>query len=937
MKKTILIVLLVLLAFTLWSVLTFGKAKRSEEVQPPSEIQKAEPGPAPEDFPAVVLPKAHPVHPTEEVYQNMLMEKKNRTPEQMKALQGEAVPIEQESRSAKAPYFCEVRNQVGGAAYYPGGDADLYCWGDLGLATLLNLDHNYWTDCPYPLYPFEITDLAVQVYAGDTCTIWSSGRIYDVDYSTGCQYPNAQICPPGGPKMDNHPGGFLWIDVPMPETCCVYNEFFAAWMFDNSDDYNDTDYCTPIYFVPLSLIFDVSGRPCQSYWGPYAEYTGEPYYGWFDVVTNGIWSGALRIEVLGYTADQNECPPPPETWYYKEGMPDFYQYNEAFPDSGKAYCGPTAGANSIWWFACVEEDFPPSWGGCVEGVDDIALINEIAAASGTDPVLGTNCDLLQEGIINTIKAHGGWWFYDNNMYNPDFWWIQKELRDCEDVILLLAFVQTPDSITWYTFGGHFVTLAGVDIYSLPTKIAISDPATTPSGYAIYDVAWPSLSPCGYLYLPDYYANWPDFDAQNLYPCTTLIPYAPYNPALPVFVEVPQAIAFSPGSKFLTGTVYSSQVYETENNKGGIVEFEKDFDGTGYDATELYYGSLLLGTTQGDLACDYGDYPPLSTYIPLGPPVCDSFFVDGEAGTYKIEQCTYQFAPWSHPDLIITKYAFGFWVPTGGTEDCEQVVEDVYVLYNAGVDDIDSLEKGVWLDYDVEPDYNDLSDGNQQYQSKWMWNPADPTRVYGLTMKPANAGEVAVTGWGVSQAARVYDGQYMDSLKYWMENIGWADDNPGVAEDRSIMIVGNRFDLPAGAYHIEKFLKWGYHGPIDPGGDANWRTFLYNVLHQEGFYRGDVNKDGKLDVSDVIYTINFLFKGGPMPKEFKNQGDVNCDGNTDISDVIYTINYLFKGGPAPIDKNRFFLESPFVDPAHKAAYISRAPGLFGEPDWKFLGQ
>jgi len=30
----------------------------------------------------------------------------------------------------------------------------------------------------------------------------------------------------------------------------------------------------------------------------------------------------------------------------------------------------------------------------------------------------------------------------------------------------------------------------------------------------------------------------------------------------------------------------------------------------------------------------------------------------------------------------------------------------------------------------------------------------------------------------------------------------------------------------------------------------------------------------------------------------SQGDVNCDGQVGISDVVYLTNYLFKGGPTP---------------------------------------
>jgi len=60
-------------------------------------------------------------------------------------------------------------------------------------------------------------------------------------------------------------------------------------------------------------------------------------------------------------------------------------------------------------------------------------------------------------------------------------------------------------------------------------------------------------------------------------------------------------------------------------------------------------------------------------------------------------------------------------------------------------------------------------------------------------------------------------------------------------------------------------------------------------------RGDANGDVSTNVSDVIFLINYLFKGGPSPNPF-NLGDVTCDGDIMINDVIYLINYLFKGGP-----------------------------------------
>lgn len=62
-------------------------------------------------------------------------------------------------------------------------------------------------------------------------------------------------------------------------------------------------------------------------------------------------------------------------------------------------------------------------------------------------------------------------------------------------------------------------------------------------------------------------------------------------------------------------------------------------------------------------------------------------------------------------------------------------------------------------------------------------------------------------------------------------------------------------------------------------------------------RGDANSDNKLTVSDVVYLVNYLFKGGRTPDPFC-RGEVNCDGKVTISDVVYLVNYLFKGGPPP---------------------------------------
>jgi hypothetical protein len=62
-------------------------------------------------------------------------------------------------------------------------------------------------------------------------------------------------------------------------------------------------------------------------------------------------------------------------------------------------------------------------------------------------------------------------------------------------------------------------------------------------------------------------------------------------------------------------------------------------------------------------------------------------------------------------------------------------------------------------------------------------------------------------------------------------------------------------------------------------------------------QGDANRDGQITVSDIIYIIKYLFKGGISPNPLI-AGDANCDGQVTVSDVIYLVNYLFKSGPPP---------------------------------------
>jgi hypothetical protein len=75
------------------------------------------------------------------------------------------------------------------------------------------------------------------------------------------------------------------------------------------------------------------------------------------------------------------------------------------------------------------------------------------------------------------------------------------------------------------------------------------------------------------------------------------------------------------------------------------------------------------------------------------------------------------------------------------------------------------------------------------------------------------------------------------------------------------------------------------------------TANYNVEEGYHFKNGDANDNGIVNIQDITFLINYLYKQGPAPYPVI-AGDANCDGTVNIRDITYLINYLYKQGPAP---------------------------------------
>jgi hypothetical protein len=69
------------------------------------------------------------------------------------------------------------------------------------------------------------------------------------------------------------------------------------------------------------------------------------------------------------------------------------------------------------------------------------------------------------------------------------------------------------------------------------------------------------------------------------------------------------------------------------------------------------------------------------------------------------------------------------------------------------------------------------------------------------------------------------------------------------------------------------------------------------VHVSHVMRGDANSDGAVGAGDIVYLLNYLFRGDDPPCPMES-GDANCDGAVGAGDIVYLLSYLYRNGPPP---------------------------------------
>ncbi|MGB2982081.1 MAG: dockerin type I repeat-containing protein, partial [Candidatus Zixiibacteriota bacterium] len=142
---------------------------------------------------------------------------------------------------------------------------------------------------------------------------------------------------------------------------------------------------------------------------------------------------------------------------------------------------------------------------------------------------------------------------------------------------------------------------------------------------------------------------------------------------------------------------------------------------------------------------------------------------------------------------------------------------------------------------------------------------DSGTIYWLVVQDLSAPTDYIIGWKTTEFHR----RFMDDACYW---------------------------APAGSW-MPMFYPPGHEYYLPPPQEETL-DLAFVITGKPTVKCGDVNNDGIINVGDVVYLIQYLYRGGPVPIPRICVGDVNNNDIVDVGDLVYLVTYLYKGGPAP---------------------------------------
>jgi serine protease AprX len=194
-----------------------------------------------------------------------------------------------------------------------------------------------------------------------------------------------------------------------------------------------------------------------------------------------------------------------------------------------------------------------------------------------------------------------------------------------------------------------------------------------------------------------------------------------------------------------------------------------------------------------------------------------------------------------------------------------------------VDEEIALQTGESIEYSFTPEEG------SPLKISLVWT--DPRAMIGADLALVNDLNLKVT----APDATIYWGNYGLESSHWSTSGGVAD---------SLNNVENVFieNPQPGQWTVEVIaVNIAQDGHIQtPEVDQDFALVATTI---PAYIRGDCNRDDVIDLGDVVYLINYVFRNGDPPDPIE-AGDCNCDTVVDLEDVVYLINYLYRGGDPP---------------------------------------
>jgi outer membrane protein assembly factor BamB len=150
------------------------------------------------------------------------------------------------------------------------------------------------------------------------------------------------------------------------------------------------------------------------------------------------------------------------------------------------------------------------------------------------------------------------------------------------------------------------------------------------------------------------------------------------------------------------------------------------------------------------------------------------------------------------------------------------------------------------------------------------------------------------------------GEVNHTMAYDVDGDGFLEAIAG-SDDQNVYVIDGTTGTEEWSYSVADDVMHIQVGDVDCDGKANITcvtfgsdglVYAFATLDETpDAVCGDANGDEAVNISDAVYMINYIFKGGPPPEPLCS-GDANGDDGLNISDATYIIAYVFSGGPAP---------------------------------------